>query len=90
MGRTIEVEQARTGKSTMKFALVDSCGQLREVERMLFRSDSESAAGLLVGELRLLLTRIGIGISITRSATFSLLAAAGRVAGRVQDGRDHA
>ena len=84
MGRTIEVKQAGTQKSTVKFALVDSCRQLRDVEGMLFRSDSQSAAGLLVGELHLLLTRIGIGISITRSATFSLLAADCKISPQVE------
>lgn len=79
MGRTIVVKQAGTQKSSVGFALVDSCGQLRNVEDMLFRSDSRSAPGLFVGELRLLLARIGIGIPIDRTATLSLLAAASKV-----------
>jgi hypothetical protein len=84
MDGTIKLDQAQTEKSSVDFALADSCVRLREVEHMLFRSDSQSAAGLLVGELRLLLTRIGIGISITRSATFSLLAAACKISPQVE------
>lgn len=79
MDGTIKVKQVRIEKSSVRFALAHSCAQLREVEGMLFRSDSQSAAGLLVGELRLLLVPIGIGISIDRSAALSLLAAASKV-----------
>lgn len=60
-------------------ALVCSQVALRNVERVLFRSNPCSAAALLLAQLRLDLVRLEDGVALTRTDILSLLTVAGKV-----------
>jgi hypothetical protein len=60
-------------------ALASSRANLRTVERLLFTSDPRSAAGLLLSQFELLLTRLEVGVPVEQDGVLGLLCAASKV-----------
>ncbi len=68
--------------SSVEQALLSSRTELRAIERLLFNSDPYSPSGLMLAQLRLLLSQLEGEIAIKRDGALSLLRAACQVGGR--------